>query len=138
MIPVARSKKLKIQRFKGQALIYDLELERVICLNILAALVWHCCNGNNTLPEIARFLEREIETEENIDWMKLVWLTLDMLDKCFLIATYRTQKKLLLSRIKPAIADFEAINCVNKPMIIQPFPVVKSFSLSRESLKLVD
>lgn len=79
--PVARSKSIVVKELSGEVLIYDLERDKVHCLNETAALVWKYSDGENDTATIARLLERDLHSSvtENVVWYALSQLSKDRL-----------------------------------------------------------
>ncbi len=71
--PLARTKKIVVKEVSGEVLIYDLESDKVHCLNETAALVWKYSDGKNDPATIARLLERDLKSPvtENVVWYAL-------------------------------------------------------------------
>lgn len=88
MIPVARTENLLIQELDNELIVYDQERDICHCLNPLAARVWHYCDGQNTVEDIAQFLTEELEISADTDIRGLVWLTLDELESLHLMKQY--------------------------------------------------
>jgi hypothetical protein len=90
MIPVARTEKLLIQEVGNELVVYDQETNASHCLTPVAASVWHHCNGQNTVEEIAQLLEQElnIAADSGVDVRGLVYLTLEELQRYRLIKQY--------------------------------------------------
>lgn len=90
MIPVARTEKLLIQEVGNELIVYDQENNGSHCLNPMAARVWHYCDGNNTINDIAKLLEKElnISKDSDVDMRGLVYLTLEELERYNLIKDY--------------------------------------------------
>ncbi|NCQ92930.1 MAG: PqqD family protein [Microcystis aeruginosa LG13-03] len=93
MIPVARTEKLLIQEVGNELIVYDQENNASHCLNPMAARVWHYCDGNNTINDIAKLLEKElnIAKDSDVDIRGLVYLTLEELERYNLIKDYVKQ-----------------------------------------------
>ena len=89
MIPIARTEKLLIQEVGNELIIYDRERNASHCLNPMAAQVWHYCDGQNTIKDIAKLLEKELN--QDIDTQQLVWQALEDLERCHLIEEYISQ-----------------------------------------------
>lgn len=77
-LPRARTERLVVCELADEVLVYDLERDRAHCLNQTAALVWKRCDGQTSVPEIARALEQSLgaPVEE-----PLVWLALNQLGR---------------------------------------------------------
>ena len=93
MIPVARSEELLIQQVGDELIVYDEENNGSYCLNPMAARVWHYCDGQHTVKDIAKLLEKELDIpgDEDVDTRGLVWLTLEELERFGLIKEYVKQ-----------------------------------------------
>jgi len=93
MIPLARTNNLLITQVGEEVIVYDRERDTAHCLNAMAARVWHYCDGQNTVEDIAKLLEEDLEVsaDEDVDWRGLVWLTLEELERFYLIQEYLSQ-----------------------------------------------
>ena len=70
--PRARHDRLVVRELPDEVLVYDLESHEAHCLNSTAALVWHRCDGERTVAEIAAALEPELgEIDEEVVWLAL-------------------------------------------------------------------
>ncbi len=74
--PQAVSSKFVIQELPDELLLYNLETNKVFALNQTSALVWQNCDGNKTVTEIAKDLEKNLSQFVPDE---LVWLTLERL-----------------------------------------------------------
>lgn len=90
MLPVARTEKLLVQEVENELVVYDQETNAAHCLKPVAAIVWHYCDGQNTVEDIAHFLERElnISADAGVDIRGLVYLSLEELEQYHLIKQY--------------------------------------------------
>jgi len=90
VIPVARTEKLLIQEVGNELVIYDQETNASHCLTSVAASVWHYCNGQNTVEDIAQLLEQDLSTysDADVDIKELVYLSLQELERFQLIRGY--------------------------------------------------
>lgn len=103
MIPVARTENLLIQEVDDELMVYDQEGNTCHCLNPVAARVWHYCDGYNTVDDISKFLEEELEISADTDIRDLVWLALEELESFGLMKEYLREPipiKMGLSRRK--------------------------------------
>jgi hypothetical protein len=93
MIPLARTNNLLITQVGEEVIVYDRERDTAHCLNAMAARVWHYFDGQNTVEDIAKLLEEDLElsADEDVDWRGLVWLTLEELQRFYLIQEYLSQ-----------------------------------------------
>jgi len=93
MIPLARTNNLLITQVGEEVIVYDQERDTAHCLNAMAARVWHYCDGQNKVEDIAKLLEEDLEVsaDEEVDWRGLVWLTLEELQRFYLIQEYLSQ-----------------------------------------------
>lgn len=76
--PAARKSGLVIQEVPDEVLVFDLESNKAHCLNQTAAMVWRSCDGNTSVPEIAKFVEKQTGKTTGDE---LIWLALDQLTK---------------------------------------------------------
>jgi len=93
MVPIARTENLLIQAIGNELIVYDQKSNASHCLNPVAARVWHYCDGQHSIKDIARLLEKElnISQTEAADIRGLVWLTLEELERYQLIEKYLKQ-----------------------------------------------
>ena len=59
MVPRAREDRLVVRELPDEVLVYDLDRHKAHCLNRTAALVWRHCDGQTTVAEMARLLQKE-------------------------------------------------------------------------------
>ena len=78
----ARTEELIVQEVGGETLVYDLKSNHAHCLNTTAAFVWRQCDGRNSMEEIARLLQQEMNAPASED---LVSLAVKQLDKAHLL-----------------------------------------------------
>jgi len=90
-VPIARRDGLVIQETSDEVLVYDLTSNKAHCLNQTAAFVWKSCDGTNSITEIAKLFETEVETAVHED---LIWLAIDQL----------SEKNLLEKELEPNFA----------------------------------
>lgn len=72
--PKTRSTQIFVQELPDELVVYDVERNEVHCLNGTAARVWQLCDGNNTVAEIARLLNSDLEPQAA---ETVVWLAID-------------------------------------------------------------
>jgi hypothetical protein len=60
MNPLARKEKLTIRELPDEAVIYDLERNKMHCLNRTAVLIWKHCDGRHDPAALAAILTREL------------------------------------------------------------------------------
>ena len=82
MKPVARAKRLLVEKVEGETLVYDLKRHRAHCLNDTAEFVWNHCDGENSVSDLARLAEEKLCVPASDE---LVWLALDHLDEAHLL-----------------------------------------------------
>ena len=82
LIPKARKEGLVVQELSGEVLVFDRERNKAHCLNRTAALVWSHCDGNSSVAEMARAIERETNVPVDED---LIWLGVEQLSKAHLL-----------------------------------------------------
>jgi hypothetical protein len=124
MIPLARTKNLLISQVGEEVIVYDQERDTAHCLNAMAARVWHYCDGQNTVEDIAKLLEEDLEVsaDEDVDWRGLVWLTLEELQRFYLIQEYLSQP------ISPVVQSADALR-VSRRKMIKTATLVGGFAL---------
>jgi hypothetical protein len=83
LIPCARTEGLVVQALPDEVLVYDLERHKAHCLNSTAGLIWKRCDGQSSVAEMIRILEREVKTPVP---EAVVWLALHQLGKARLLA----------------------------------------------------
>jgi hypothetical protein len=82
-MPRARQRGLIIEDLPGEVLVFDSERDRAHCLNETAALVWKYCDGKTTISQMARNLERDLNTP-NVD-ERMVSYALEQLSRDHLL-----------------------------------------------------
>lgn len=82
LMPEARREGLVVQELSGEVLVYDRERDKAHCLNSTAALVWQYCDGKTPVSQIARAIEREINSPVDED---IIWLGVEQLGKTNLL-----------------------------------------------------
>jgi coenzyme PQQ synthesis protein D (PqqD) len=76
-LPFARRESLIVKDLPEETLVYDLETDKALCLNLTAARVWKSCNGKRSLAQLRELLEKETGSPVLED---VVWLALDQLE----------------------------------------------------------
>ena len=71
--PQSRTDGILTQKLADEVLVYDLDREKVLCLNESTALVWLQCDGTRSVAEITRALSVQTgkTVSEDIVWMAL-------------------------------------------------------------------
>lgn len=89
---MARKKNLIVQAVDEEVIVHDQEQNTSHCLNRTAGIVWHYCNGQNTVEDMARLLEQELPraAAKDVDVEDLVWQALEELERCRLIEAYQS------------------------------------------------
>ena len=77
-LPRGRKRQLITREVAGELIVYDLENDRVHCLNSTAAFVWTHCDGQTSVTTMARLLEDEIKTPVE---QELILYALEQLNK---------------------------------------------------------
>lgn len=81
--PLARADELVVRDMDSEVLIYDLNKDEAITLNLFAAAVWRACDGTRDMQGLVEKLHSQMPgdlvTEES------VWRALDMLSRCDLL-----------------------------------------------------
>lgn len=86
-LPLQRLNNIVIQEAHNEVLIYDLISNKAYCLNETCAIVWHLCNGKNSLEDIHRNTDIKLQSSFS---KELVWLALDELKRNNLIVNSET------------------------------------------------
>lgn len=63
--PKARRQQLLIKQVAEETMVYDLDRTRAHCLNPTAAFIWKQCDGQTTVDEIARLLQRGLADHQS-------------------------------------------------------------------------
>lgn len=119
--PRARKEGLLIQELHGEVLVYDLERDKAHCLNPTAALVWQHCDGQTTIRELARLLEKSLELEQVDE--DVIWCALNQLEKDRLLedpidwpaGTERISRRALVRRIGIAAVLLPLVTSIVAP-----------------------
>jgi hypothetical protein len=71
--PEARTTNLLTQQLPDELLVYDQDRHKAHCLNSTAAFIWKHCDGQTSVSEMARKLQREtqVAVDEEIVWLGL-------------------------------------------------------------------
>jgi hypothetical protein len=99
--PCARKTGLVVQDMPDEVLVYDLDTNKAHCLNRSAALVWRSCDGQTSIADIARLVEKQIGDKVSEDF---IWLAIDQLN----------ENALLESEIKSAFAGRSRRDVIKK------------------------
>ena len=75
--PRARTAGLLVRELADEALVYDLESHKAICLNRAAHSVWKNCDGRTNIAGLVRRLREESEgpADESVVWLALEQLS---------------------------------------------------------------
>ncbi|HEY5184168.1 MAG TPA: PqqD family protein [Actinomycetes bacterium] len=88
-LPAARTERLIIRDFGDEAVVFDVDTERVTHLDAVTAAVWRCCDGDATLVDVS---EATLLTEEDVA------LALLRLQDAGLLTSGGTSRRALLRR----------------------------------------
>src|ERR1044072_3152553 len=71
LAPLARRENLVIEDLNEAMLVYDRNRHKARSLNKTAAFIWKQCDGQTTVADIARRMEREFDTpvDDNLVWL---------------------------------------------------------------------
>lgn len=127
--PKPRSTRLLVEELVDELLIYDVERNEVHCLNGPAVRVWQLCDGERTVPEIARDLNSDMDPEAV---ESLVWSALDQF-----------AEKHLLEGLDPAAAaeiaseaDAEDVDAAPSDIEAAPLDIYKPKGMTRRQMLL--
>ncbi|HRH46474.1 MAG TPA: PqqD family protein, partial [Pyrinomonadaceae bacterium] len=76
--PISRKQNIVVQEFEKELLIYDLQTNKVFCLNETSAMVYQLCDGKNSIADISNSIAKKLNQPINNE---LIWLALDGLKK---------------------------------------------------------
>ncbi|MBD2482469.1 PqqD family protein [Planktothrix sp. FACHB-1365] len=132
MIPVARTENLLLQDIGNELIIYDQVNNSSHCLTPLAVRVWELSNGQNTVNDIAKKLEKEfnLPADSDVDMRGLVWLTLEELERYSLIQEYLRQPATNVIAGMSRRKVIKTATLVGGFAIGSMFPVVKSVAVA--------
>jgi hypothetical protein len=82
MLPMRREDDVLVQELPEETLVYDLKRNKAHCLNRTAALVWHHCDGQTSVHDMAELLRQELRISAD---EQIVWLTLARLQRAHLL-----------------------------------------------------
>jgi hypothetical protein len=116
LLPVARQTDLILRELPDEVLVYDLKTHKAHCLNRTAALIWENCDGQKSVTEMARLLERELKSPIS---EQVVMLGLEELAAYSLLQeeTWEAPKKASLSR-RQLIKKLGRAAAISLPLII--------------------
>lgn len=94
--PISLKQNMLVQELEKELLLYDLDRDKVFCLNETSLLIWNLCDGENSVEDIRRKIGSKLKTPVNEE---LIWLTLDEL-----------KSKKLLSNHQEVAIDFNGLS----------------------------
>jgi Coenzyme PQQ synthesis protein D (PqqD). len=121
--PTARKNGLVIQEMPEEVLVYDLKTNKAHCLNQTAAFVWMACNGENSVADIRRLLEKKFGASVDEDF---IWLAIDQLNRDNLL------EETVKSKFE-GISRREAIKKVGLASVLA-LPIVASLAVPNSAL----
>jgi hypothetical protein len=106
-LPQARTDQLVIHEFDEETLVYDLKRHRAHCLSPAARLVWHHCDGQSCVEEMAGLLHSQLGLPADPE---LVGMTLRRLGRAHLLqerpepafGTSRSSRRALIQKLGSA------------------------------------
>lgn len=113
-LPRGRKRQLITREVAGELIVYDLDSDRVYCLNSTAAFVWANCDGRTSVAAIARLLENELKTSVE---QEIVLYALEQLNQSKLLDESYTMNapKHVISR--RAVMRMAAATALTVPLI---------------------
>ncbi|NJM54458.1 MAG: PqqD family peptide modification chaperone [Blastocatellia bacterium] len=60
--PVSRQANIVVQDLESEVSIYDLSINKALCLNETSALVFQLCDGTNSVAEISNLMSVKLKT----------------------------------------------------------------------------
>ncbi len=112
LLPLARTDRLVIKELQDEMLVYDLERHKAHCLNPTAAFVWKRCDGKFAVTDMARLLEKELQTPVKDE---VIWLALQQLDKFHLL-----QERATGPSARPALPRRELMRSIGVTALLLP------------------
>lgn len=79
---LARNEDLVVRELQDEVLVYDLKRDKAHCLNHTSAFVWNHCDGQTTVYEMAKLMEKEWGTPVTEE---MVWFILNKLSRADLL-----------------------------------------------------
>jgi len=70
-MPMSRTERLVVQQVDDEMLVYDLKLDKAICLNPTAKFLWGQCDGETTIVETLELLNKTFEIDSGEDFVLL-------------------------------------------------------------------
>jgi len=87
--PMSRTDNLVVQELKDEVLIYDLKINKALCLNHTSALVWNLCDGKKSITEIKQAVSQKLKAPVKDE---IIWLALERLsEQNLLVSQINTQ-----------------------------------------------
>jgi hypothetical protein len=83
-MPRARSEGLLFSPLNDELVVYDTERDQAHSLNRTTRLVWHYCDGQTSVAQVAELLARELQAQVD---EQVVWLALQQLEQNHLLQT---------------------------------------------------
>lgn len=118
--PLARADELVVRDMDTEVLIYDLDKDEAITLNLFAAAVWRGCDGKRNVPQLVAKLQEQMPGDLVTE--AAVWSALEMLSRCDLLQEritapiQRTRRDMVMTLGKGAVAvPFVAMISVPTP-----------------------
>ena len=81
--PRARADELVVRDLDSEVLVYDLNKDEAITLNLFAAAVWRACDGTRNVAALVENLQSQMPGDLVSEGS--VWRALDMLSRCDLL-----------------------------------------------------
>jgi hypothetical protein len=69
--PKSRQENIVVQDCSDELLIYDLKINKALCLNQTSAMIYQTCDGTKTISEISKLMSRKLKKEVSEDFVKL-------------------------------------------------------------------
>jgi hypothetical protein len=89
LYPMSRTDNLVVQELKDEVLIYDLKINKALCLNHTSALVWNLCDGKKSITEIKQAVSQKLKAPVKDE---IIWLALERLsEQNLLVSQINTQ-----------------------------------------------
>jgi hypothetical protein len=84
--PLSLKNNIIVQELDKELLLYDLERDKVFCLNETSLLIWNLCDGENSIEDIRRKVSEQLKTPVSDE---MIWLALHSLKNEKLLSNHQ-------------------------------------------------
>jgi hypothetical protein len=119
-LPRSRTENLVVRELDDETLVYDMERNEALCLNLTSAMVWQHCDGAMTASQSARLLQSKLNVPVDTD---LVLLAVKQLERFHLVEsslkTPAVSRRKLILKYAPAALALPVILSISAPIAAQ-------------------